>query len=188
MEKVTSKERLIDATIEAIYTNGLNSVTTAKIAKQAKLSEAMIYKHFANKDEMIIASFMLIKVELNSYVKSKITKDMNFEITSYIIWLSHVEYFVNNPKKLRVLNQFEHSNYMTDLIREECLVLSRLVMGVFNKGIESNIFKPMHIEVAIALFFSPILSIAESIIENRLPKTEEMLKLMYNSTMAGLKI
>ncbi len=188
MNIISSKDRLINATIEAIYKNGLHSVTTAKIAKTAKLSEAMIYKHFGNKDEMIIESFMMIKSSLNSYIQSKITPEMDFEATSYNIWLAHVDYFINNYKHLRVLNQVEYSNYMTDKIREECLTLSKSVITFFKNGIKLNIFKDMHIEIAVALFFSPILSISESIIEKRLDRTEDILLMCYESTMDALKI
>ncbi|MGL1893532.1 MAG: TetR/AcrR family transcriptional regulator [Spirochaetaceae bacterium] len=188
MKNPNSKDKLISATIEAIYTNGLNSVTTAKIAKQAKLSEAMIYRHFGNKDEMIIASYMEIKTELNDSVKINLSDEMYFNQTSYSIWLSHVDFFIDNPKKLRVLNQVEHSNLVTDTIRENCLELSQIAISFFEKGIKNNMFKPMHIEVAIALYFSPILSIAESIIRKRIIKSEVMLKQLYDSTMLGLKL
>ena len=188
MKNVSSKKKLINATIEAIYLNGLSSVTTAKIAKIANLSEAMIYKHFGNKDEMIKDSFMEIKADLNSYVQSKIIPDMDFETKCYNIWLAYVDYFIQNHKNLRVLNQVEHSNYMTDKIRDDYLNRSRTVITFFQSGIEQNIFKPMHIEIAVALFFSPILSIAESIIEKRLDRSEETLNMCYNSTMDALKI
>lgn len=188
MIKSSSKDRLIEATIEAIYLNGLHSVTTSKIAKQAKLSEAMIYKHFGNKDEMIVISFMNIKLRLNNYIESKIENIMDLNTVTYNVWLAHVDFFINNPTNLRVLNQFEHSNYMTDKISEECLKFSSVIISIFESGIKQGIYKEMHIEVAIALFFSPILSIADSIINKRIIKTEAMLKLLYDSTMLSLKV
>lgn len=188
MKFISSKDKLINATIEAIYTNGLHSVTTAKIAKTAKLSEAMIYKHFGNKNEMIIESFMFIKLGLNSFVESKITMKMDFKTKSYNIWLAHVDYFIDNYKHLRVLNQVEYSNYMTDEIREECLILSKSVITFFKTCIKQNIFKDIHLEIAVALFFSPILSISESIIEKRLDRSEKILNICYESTMDALRV
>lgn len=188
MNNKNSKNTLIDATIEAIYLNGLHGVTTAKIAKAAKLSEAMIYRHFGNKDEMILESFMSIKADLNFSVESKISEVMDFNTISHNIWLAHIEYFINNPQQLRVLNQIEHSSYMTDKIRESCLSLSKSVIDYFYKGIELKIFKPMHLEIAIALYFSPILNIAESIIEHRMENTVENLNMAYSSIMDSFKI
>jgi AcrR family transcriptional regulator len=187
MAKESSRNKLIDATIEAIYLNGLHSVTTSKIAKTAHLSEAMIYRHFGNKDEMILESFLSIKADLNRFVESGISDENNFDRTSHEIWTGHVNYFLNNPPKLSVLNQVEHSNYMTDEIRQNCLSLSEFVIRYFSRGIEQNLFKPMHIEIAIALYFSPLLNIAESIIEKRMENSEENLSLLYTSTMAAFK-
>ena len=188
MNNISSKDKLINATIEAVYTSGLYSVTTAKIAKIANLSEAMIYKHFENKDKMIIQAFMEVKAELNSSVESKITKEMDFDTQFCSIWQAHVDYFIQNPKNLRVINQIEHSNFMTDEIRSGCLKMSKSVMTFFQSGIEQQILKPMHIEVAIALFFSPILSIAESIIDKRIDKSEELFDLCFKATMDALKV
>ena len=102
MDKRSSKDKLISATIEAICENGLHSVTTAKIANKAKLSEAMIYKTFGNKDDMIIASFLEIKKELNNYVISRLDSTMDFESKNYSIWQSHLNYFMGNPQHLIV--------------------------------------------------------------------------------------
>lgn len=173
---------MINATIEALFSNGLHGVTTAKIAKIANLSEAMIYKHFVNKNKMMISAFMNIKAELNCFVESKITPEMDFEAKFYHIWRAHVDYFIQEPKNLTVINQIEHSNFMTDEIRSDCLEMSRSVISFFHRGIEENIFKPMHIEIAIALFFSPILSLAESIIEKRIEGSERMFDLCFQST------
>lgn len=185
---MSSKDKLINATIEAIFTEGLYGVTTAKIAEKAELSEAMIYKHFKNKSQMIIQTFLGIKAELNQFIESKIAGEKDFEAICYKIWLANVDYFVQNSKKLRVLNQVEHSNFMSDDIRSECLNMSRSVMTFFKSGIEQNIFKDMHAEVAIALFFSPILSIAESIIEKRIDRSEQILNMCFESTMDAMKI
>lgn len=184
----TSKDKLIIATIEAIYTNGLHSVTTAKIAKEANLSEAMIYKHFGNKDHMIIESFMFIKIELNNFVLSKLTGSRDMRVESYNIWLANLDFFLNNPKYLRVLTQFEHSNYMTDSIKNDCLALIDVLISFFESGISKGIFKNMHIDIATALFFSPILTIAESIIDGRLERSKEVLDLVFHSTLDALTV
>ena len=184
----TSKQKLLNSTLKVIFENGLNNVTTAKIAKNAKLSEAMIYKLFTNKDKLIIETFLNIKKELNNVVMSKIIDKLSFEAKCYNIWRAHLEFFVINKDKLSVINQIEHSKYMTDSLREKCLIYSNFSISFFNDGIKNNYFKNINIEIAIALFFSPLLSIAESIINKRLDKSEEILKICFLATMDSLKL
>ncbi|WP_314249024.1 TetR/AcrR family transcriptional regulator [Streptomyces kutzneri] len=47
-------ERLLDAAEKLMRTSGLASATTKAIAREAGCSEAALYKHFANKEELFV--------------------------------------------------------------------------------------------------------------------------------------
>ena len=50
-----SRERILDAAFEVMHSLGLAKATTKQIALQAGYSEAMLYKHFADKQELFLA-------------------------------------------------------------------------------------------------------------------------------------
>ncbi|GAA3137372.1 helix-turn-helix domain-containing protein [Nonomuraea salmonea] len=50
-----TRERIIDAAEQAIQEFGISGATTKRIAKQAACSEALLYKHFAGKEELFLA-------------------------------------------------------------------------------------------------------------------------------------
>lgn len=187
MSRLTSKDKLIEATIEAVYESGLHSVTTAKIAQKAGLSEAMIYKHFGNKDEMITDTFMWIKQRLNKSVTRRWYLEEDFDRKKHHIWYGNVEFLTQHPKMLMYIIHFEHSKYMTDEIRNACLNIITDITDFFADSVDKGLLKPMPIELAIALFFSPILTLSEAIVSRRLEHTEPILTLAFNSTMAALE-
>jgi AcrR family transcriptional regulator len=49
------RERILDAAFEVMRTRGLASATTKQIARAAGYSEAMLYKHFTDKQELFLA-------------------------------------------------------------------------------------------------------------------------------------
>jgi AcrR family transcriptional regulator len=49
------RERILDAAFEVMRSLGLAKTTTKQIALQAGYSEAMLYKHFADKQELFLA-------------------------------------------------------------------------------------------------------------------------------------
>lgn len=51
-------ERLLDAAEKLMRTSGLANVTTKAIAREAGCSEAALYKHFANKEELFVRVLM----------------------------------------------------------------------------------------------------------------------------------
>ncbi|WP_329386978.1 TetR/AcrR family transcriptional regulator [Streptomyces sp. NBC_01351] len=51
-------ERLLDAAEQLMRTSGLASATTKAIAREAGCSEAALYKHFTNKEELFVRVLM----------------------------------------------------------------------------------------------------------------------------------
>ena len=49
------RERILDAAFEVMHSLGLAKATTKQIARQAGYSEAMLYKHFTDKQELFLA-------------------------------------------------------------------------------------------------------------------------------------
>ncbi|WP_419997187.1 TetR/AcrR family transcriptional regulator [Streptomyces boninensis] len=54
MKPRPASERLLDAAEKLMRTTGLGSATTKAIAREAGCSEAALYKHFANKEELFV--------------------------------------------------------------------------------------------------------------------------------------
>lgn len=50
----TARERLLDALAEIMRTRGLAEATTKEIARVAGCSEALLYKHFRDKEELML--------------------------------------------------------------------------------------------------------------------------------------
>ncbi|MEV4075362.1 TetR/AcrR family transcriptional regulator [Nonomuraea fuscirosea] len=50
-----TRDRIIDAAEQAIHEFGIAGATTRRVAGQAGCSEALLYKHFASKEELFLA-------------------------------------------------------------------------------------------------------------------------------------
>ncbi|GAA2210203.1 TetR/AcrR family transcriptional regulator [Nonomuraea monospora] len=50
-----TRDRILDAAEQAIHEFGIAGATTKRIAQQAACSEALLYKHFGNKEEIVLA-------------------------------------------------------------------------------------------------------------------------------------
>ncbi len=187
MSKITSKEKLIEATIDCVWKNGLHSVTTAKIAKVAGLSEAMIYKHFGNKDDLVVESYLWLKKSLYQYVAGQMDPNQEILEQSRTIWFSQFNFFVETPAYLSMLTQIEHSNYLTSDLRSKGEILVEPLFDLYDHGVKQGIFKPLDREVVVALFLPPILTLAEAIINGRMKHDPLMLEQAYECTIKGIR-
>jgi hypothetical protein len=75
---------------------------------------------------------------------------------------------------------------MTESIRSSCYETISPLIAYFEKGVKLNMFKPMNIEILNALYFSPILSLAESIVSGRLEKNQEILDFVFEGSMKAI--
>ena len=53
-QPITNREKILQATLELVQEQGLNELTTAKIARRSATAETIIYRHFSGKQEILI--------------------------------------------------------------------------------------------------------------------------------------
>ncbi|OPY73498.1 MAG: Nucleoid occlusion factor SlmA [Syntrophorhabdus sp. PtaU1.Bin050] len=63
------RDQIVNATLRTIARKGMGSLTTAAIAAEADMSEANLYRHFANKEEMLLEAIERIGSGLRSNVE-----------------------------------------------------------------------------------------------------------------------
>jgi len=56
MSSVETKRRLTQATLDVVAKGGVEGATTTRIAEAAGLSQAALYKHFATRNELLLAA------------------------------------------------------------------------------------------------------------------------------------
>ena len=67
---------MMDACLDLIVENGLNEVTTAKIAQRVNTSENTIYRHFKNKQDLIEKTLLRCSKELLISIETIQKKDI----------------------------------------------------------------------------------------------------------------
>ena len=58
MAKGARKDMLLDAAVRSYVKSGVQGLTTKALAKEAECSEALIYKYFRSKDELICEAYL----------------------------------------------------------------------------------------------------------------------------------
>lgn len=109
------KEQLILTTIDIIDELGIQKLTTREIARRQEVSEATLFRHYKNKNELLIAvldyfiqfdSDILQSTELNEL---KPTETLLYLITTI------AEYYENYPAITSILQLFDVLRYEEEL-------------------------------------------------------------------------
>lgn len=120
--------------------NGFYGTATARIAKDAGVSNGILFHYFPTKDDLIRAMYFDVKDRLFEYSLSQIYKGATLKESIYTLWLAAVEWNLENPEDFEFMLQFENSPfYSIDLERSHRYVQMSLELA--EKGIDEGVFK-----------------------------------------------
>ena len=135
------KRNLLMVTARKLFAqNGFYGTATAKIAKDAGVSNGILFHYFPTKDDLIKAMFFDVKDRIFDYSLSQIYKGATLKESIYTLWLAAVEWNLENPEDFDFILQFENSPYYS-IETEKLHRYVQLNIELAEKGIEQGIFK-----------------------------------------------
>ena len=160
------KEKILRSALELFANVGVNATTTNKIAKNAGVSEGLIFKHFNNKKELLNAIMksaeekaaslfanILRQNDAKSVIKKTIELPFSIKKSEYDFWKLQFklkwEEEYNNPKKMQPLIDkltwaFSELNYENPILEAQLLnqILDAISTEILKRNFENaNQFK-----------------------------------------------
>jgi AcrR family transcriptional regulator len=109
------KESLILTTIDIIDELGIQKLTTREIAKRQEVSEATIFRHYRNKNELLLAVLDYFTQYDADIVESIELRQLEpLDALQYLI-VSFAEYYENYPAITSILQIFDVLRYEPEL-------------------------------------------------------------------------
>lgn len=134
------KEKLMEIARKLFAEKGFYGTPTALIAKEAGISNGMLFHIFTNKEKLIHALYFDYKDRLYEYTQKQVYKGATLKESIYTLWLAALEFNIENPDDFIFLLQFENSPYYSfDIEKEHRYV--QLSIELAEQGIEKKIFK-----------------------------------------------
>jgi len=124
MSRLTTEERqemIIDEAIKIIHSGGFEALSIREIAKQVKISEPAIYRHFLNKEDIILGvlnRMLEFDILLNKNIAD--AKSAKQKIRQFVIY--HFEFLEKNPEMTSVLFSEEMYN-QSDILRKKLIFI-----------------------------------------------------------------
>ena len=138
------KERILQSALKLFAGQGYNGTSTSKIAKAAKVSEALIFGHFNNKEGLLKAVLtkgatkiklmyanVLLETDPNLLIKRTLEVPFNIPKEDYDFWRLQfkLKWELNirwiekmKPLKIALRNAFEELNYDDPVMEAEFVI------------------------------------------------------------------
>mgnify|MGYP003304829788 CR=1 FL=1 len=109
------RNRLIERTITVIAENGLDKTTTKSIVKGTDINEVYIYRHFATKEDLLVAAFEMLDTELvgrmMQQAKVMHIKHLAYELRCRIFFEAVWKYLLGSKEECLAFIRYYYSPY-----------------------------------------------------------------------------
>lgn len=120
--------------------NGFYGTATARIAKEAGVSNGILFHYFATKDVLIREMYFDVKDRIFHYSLGQIYKGATLKESIYTLWLAAVEWNLENPEDFDFMLQFENSPFYNVEIEKSHRYV-QMSMELAEQGIDQGVFK-----------------------------------------------
>ncbi len=153
----STKDELREAAIRLGVREGIEGASIRTIAREVGITEGAVYKHYANKDELIREAYTSV-VEGMARDKSVLVKtDLPFELAVRAWVKLTYEYFDENPEAFSYVLLMPHR--MAERLGEIYTKQGRMFRAFLARSMEENQIREMDSELGVALFTGLVLNI-----------------------------
>lgn len=145
-KKEVTKQIIIDTTIRLMSLYGYNATTTSAIANEIGISEALIFKYFGTKDNLlreigiIAAAEILENISLIPLIKNiEAYKNRPFRLFIKSILMERLEFLDNNCELIKIfLVEMQYSEQLLLLFRNTLFPKACEIIDIIQKNISEK--------------------------------------------------
>lgn len=143
MSRLNTEQRqnmIIDEAIKIIHNGGYQSLSIREIATKVKISEPAIYRHFLNKEDIILGILNRI-LDFDHLLEKEILskKSARNKLKHFILF--HFDFLQKNPEMTSVLFSEEMFN-QSEILRKRLIFIIQkrriLLLNIFQEAKEAN--------------------------------------------------
>ena len=91
------QKEIIEASGKILISKGIKGLTTKNLAFEMGFSESAIYRHFKNKEDIIVLMFSAMQENFKIRLNEIISRDESALIKLQLVFESQFQYFAENP-------------------------------------------------------------------------------------------
>ncbi|MDD3946862.1 MAG: TetR/AcrR family transcriptional regulator [Clostridia bacterium] len=177
------EDKILMQTVKMGAQNGIESISTKKIAKCCDISEPTIYVHFKTKRNLIVQAGRRFDNTIRQMMsdtyydfQDKFLLDQKVKST----WLKIFDFLLAHPNDTKYYNRYRHSAfYEPTLDYAEDGIYTLAVNYMLTQNMKLSDYKDIGYPAVMICAIDSTLNFAETIIDGKLKKSEKIIDLIF---------
>jgi len=163
---VDSKEKILNASLKLFIKEGFHGTSTAKIAKEAGVSNGTLFHHFKTKESLISSLYLKTKENYRAYLLEHIKPCKASKIKIRQFWFSCAEWTLENRDSMIFFTMFSNSPYIDNLSKEDASRNFAFIFELFQQAIDEEILINVHTSLIVNYLLASVQAFANFIKDN----------------------
>jgi len=178
---------IFEATLDVISERGLHDAPMSLIAERADVGAGTIYRHFANKDDLIVRLYREIKREMAEVILGDYDETAPIRERFRALWINTLRYCLDHPKRTAYVEQFANSPMCRAEIEGALAEHFAPALCFFQYAVEQGVAKPMPFEMASAYTVGMAIVLAKMHLSGALALSDELIELAVDASWDAIK-
>lgn len=170
MEK---REKILAAALYLFVEFGFHGTPTSKIAQKAGVANGTLFHYFATKEELIVALYSEVKMQMAAYVMQNSKLENSLKETMKGQYLATLYFSLDHKSEFKYMELFRLSPYISLISEEETEKNKKWIYDLLRKGITDKIIKPLPVDYLLTLMSSHTYGLNQYLILNEFPKAKQ---------------
>ncbi len=139
------REQIVTTTIGLLARHGLSGTTTARIAREVGISEPALYRHFLNKEEIILAALDAVSENLVGMMFRAAETETGTVGKIHVMSAALYDFITAHPQESVVLFEVfsaSRDNHLKRILQEKFLNGMGMMEQVLRAGMEAGDVRP----------------------------------------------
>ncbi len=166
-DALSTKEKLMRAAVEIVAEDGFAAATTAAIAARAGVAEGTLYRHFAGKDELMIAAYRQLKSDIFAASTDTYDESAPFEARLAHLWRAVIDAYRRDRAGFRFGQRFGESALSAKEGGAAHEAMTGALTRLRDDARARGEVKDLPMELFIALFYAPAIALLKRELSGR---------------------
>lgn len=157
------REGFLRAALKLFASNGVQSTSTAEIAREAGTATGTLFLYFPTKQDLINQLVLWISKQESDTIKGLLDPSMSARDTFFTIWDGSIRWLLENKDAYQYSQQIRDSGLISDEVTQESGKFFSFYYVAIQKGLEEGCIKPFPIDLIGGFLYQDIVAVINHI-------------------------
>ena len=185
---IDKREAILHTALMLFAERGFYGTPTSLISKKAGVAAGTLFFHFKTKEDLIDTLYCRTKSEVAQAICQNTDKKKSVTENLHVIWKNAITWCIENPDKLKFMEQFAHSPFVSTSAYEEGISQFSFFKDLIREGIKKGEIHDVNPHIILGIMAATLQGLANcALLTDDMAKREKIIEDGLHLIWYGIK-